>query len=396
MPVVQKNKKARTRRPVFIDLFSGCGGLSLGLINAGWKGLFAIEKDKMAFETLRHNLIDGHAKGFAWPSWLPKEAMPVSRLTREHKVELKKLKGKVDLIAGGPPCQGFSLAGRRNKDDPRNKLTAQYLEVVSLVRPGLLLIENVRGFDIPFPDQMKRSVVRKKQSYAQLVASKLGDLGYTVFSQTTYSADFGVPQKRPRFLMVAINNSIFKKDKFSKDSPFESLAKMRSAFLESKGLDPKKPVSVKDAISDLLVKGRKLIPSDDSPVKGFLQIEYKPPKKPKAYQALLRKGMNGAAPTDLRLPKHYPETIEFFSSVIKTCKQGRTVSESDRKRLGIKKQALTPLHPNQPAATVTTLPDDILHYVEPRILTVRENARLQSFSRLVLVSGELHDRWEAT
>ena len=133
MPRVQKNKRARSQKPIFIDLFSGCGGLSLGLINAGWKGLFAIEKDKMAFKTLKHNLVDGRAKGFAWPRWLPKEAMPVSRLTREYKQNLKKLAGKVDLIAGGPHCQGFSLAGRRNKDDPCNKLIAQYLKVVSLV-----------------------------------------------------------------------------------------------------------------------------------------------------------------------------------------------------------------------------------------------------------------------
>lgn len=375
------NKSRKQKTLTFIDLFSGCGGLSLGLINSGWRGLFAIEKNKMAFKTLRHNLVDGDVKGFNWPTWLEKEAMPVSRLTREYRTKLASLRGKVDLISGGPPCQGFSLAGRRNKDDPRNKLTSQYLEVVSLVKPRFLLIENVRGFNIPFSETKKIAVGRKKkkQSYAQVVAKKLAKLGYNVFSQTIRSVDYGVPQRRPRFLMIAIKKGELTSVGLTKRAPFDVLTKLRGSFLKSKQLDPKKPVSVSEAISDLRVKGKRLISSIDSPVKGFMQIDYKPSKKLGAYRALLRKGMNGTAPTDLRLPRHNPETIKFFSDVISTCKLGQTLSELDRKQFGIKKQALTPLHPNKPAATVTTLPDDILHYSEARILTVRENARLQSF-----------------
>ena len=95
----------------FIDLFSGCGGLSLGLMNAGWQGIFAIEKNADAFLTLQSNLCDTHPSSFKWPKWLPREAMTTSDLLTEYGDELKAMRGSVELIAGGPPCQGFRLQG---------------------------------------------------------------------------------------------------------------------------------------------------------------------------------------------------------------------------------------------------------------------------------------------
>ncbi|MBL4618362.1 MAG: DNA cytosine methyltransferase [Robiginitomaculum sp.] len=130
----------------FIDLFAGCGGLSLGLIKSGWKGVFAIEKTPDAFTTLKHNLIDGKQRGFDWPKWLPCKEVTTSELLNDYSSELQCLQGKIDLIAGGPPCQGFSFAGRRNPSDPRNKLTEEYIELVNIIRPKYLLLENVKGF----------------------------------------------------------------------------------------------------------------------------------------------------------------------------------------------------------------------------------------------------------
>ena len=104
------------RQPTYIDLFAGCGGLSLGLHNAGWEGLFAIEKSPDAFKTLKHNLID-NKNHFNWPSWLPKESMEIDKAIKLYKDRFETLKNKVDLVAGGPPCQGFSMAGRRNEND---------------------------------------------------------------------------------------------------------------------------------------------------------------------------------------------------------------------------------------------------------------------------------------
>src|SRR5258707_15885642 len=98
--------------PTHIDLFAGCGGLSLGLANAGWKGMFAIEKNELAFATLKHNLID-KKKTFDWPAWLPQEPLNIKTVLKKYEKELRSLVGKTILVTGGPPCQGFSSAGRR-------------------------------------------------------------------------------------------------------------------------------------------------------------------------------------------------------------------------------------------------------------------------------------------
>jgi DNA (cytosine-5)-methyltransferase 1 len=89
--------------------------------------------------------------------------------------------------------------------------------------------------------------------------------------------------------------------------------------------------------------------------------------------------MNGQSPNSLRLVNHRPETIERFAKILDSCRKGVTIPKDERDRLGIKKTVLVPLAPNQPSHTLTTIPDDMIHYSEPRIHTVREHARLQSF-----------------
>lgn len=100
-----------TKQYTVIDLFAGCGGLSLGLYQAGWNGIFAIEKNPNAFETLDYNLIEGK-QHFAWPQWLPIGPLNILEVNEKYKTQLRKLRGQVDLVAGGPPCQGFSMAGK--------------------------------------------------------------------------------------------------------------------------------------------------------------------------------------------------------------------------------------------------------------------------------------------
>lgn len=363
-------------KPTFIDLFSGCGGLSLGLVEAGWEGVFAIEKDPMAFQTLKHNLIE-QRRSFAWPDWLEQKSIPITKLLTNHKKRLADLKGRVDLIAGGPPCQGFSHAGRRNKDDPRNRLTNQYIKVVELVAPRFLLLENVRGFDSPFASSARR---HRKRTYAQYVKERLTQLGYVVFTDYLLSSDFGVPQHRKRFILIAIKNGDPALKELDGCTPFFNLYKLRASFLRTKGLNPDKRVSVSEAISDLRVTGRRLVPCADSNVDGFFQIAYRLPSQLSPYKKLMRRGMlNGTAPSDMRLPKHHNSTIQRFEIMIASAERGKCLSAAIRRQLGLKKRALTPLAPYTPAATITTLPDDMVHYAEPRILTVRENARLQSF-----------------
>jgi DNA (cytosine-5)-methyltransferase 1 len=121
--------------------------------------------------------------------------------------------------------------------------------------------------------------------------------------------------------------------------------------------------------------GRALVDCADSV--GFKQIAYSAPRT--VYQRLLHGSLNGTAPNSLRLAKHRDEIRERFAEILKTCRRGVQLSKKDRERLGISKHCTVPLDPSKPSHTLTTLPDDILHYSEPRILNVREYARLQSF-----------------
>lgn len=128
----------------YIDLFAGCGGLSWGLMRSGWKGLFAIEKDTFAFETLQHNLID-RKQHFLWPEWFPICAHNIDEVLSNYKTELRKLASTVDLIVGGPPCQGFSVNGRRDEGDKRNRLVDSYVSFIELVKPKLRLSKTSVG-----------------------------------------------------------------------------------------------------------------------------------------------------------------------------------------------------------------------------------------------------------
>jgi len=365
------NMKRNKKSGIYIDLFSGCGGLSLGLGNAGWKGVFAIEKDSMAFETFKHNLIDGKYNHFDWPKWLPQKATTIQTVLKNHKEELNALRGKVDLIAGGPPCQGFSLAGQRNPNDPRNKLSNQYMKMVEIVNPKYLVLENVRGFNSVFKDVKG---IKGKTPYSMIVKAKLEKLGYAIFTDYVNTQEFGVPQQRTRFIMIGIRNDIIQ----TETNPFQTIEELKPVFLKDKGLS-NKPVSVKSAIGDLEVSSSELIHHSGSEISGFKKINYVPPKKLNAYQKIMRKGLNGLRPNGLRLPRHKNSTIEKFKLIQAICRPGLCLNDEEKRIIGTKKHSTSVLNPKKPSKTLTTLPDDLLHYSEPRILTVRESARIQSF-----------------
>lgn len=365
------NNKEKKPVGTYIDLFSGCGGFSLGLGNAGWQGIFAVEKDSMAFDTFQHNLIDGKYNHFDWPQWLPQKSATIQTLLKKYKNELSSLKGKVDLIAGGPPCQGFSLAGRRNSKDPRNKLSNEYIKMVNIINPKYVVLENVRGFNSKFKGSDGKM---EKQPYSMVVKSKLEKLGYKIFTSYVHSENYGVPQKRTRFIMVGIRDDLVEKNV----DPFELLEAIRPNFLKSKKL-PRKPISVKSAISDLEIASSEIIYHSGNESSGFKKIDYIPPKKLNAYQKNMRKNLNGTKPNGLRIARHKATTIEKFKYIQEICRPGLGLTKEQKEKIGMKKQVISVLDPEQPSRTLTTLPDDLLHYSEPRILTVRENARIQSF-----------------
>lgn len=343
----------------YIDLFAGCGGISLGLYNAGWKGIFALEKSEMAFKTLKHNLID-KAGNFEWPEWLPIREHNIADVLTNYRHELAKLEGSIDLVAGGPPCQGFSLAGRREERDERNSLVDSYIKFVSLVKPHAVLFENVKGFTIGF-----RNEDSKSEAYSNRVSRELHDLGYKMKDDIVNSSNFGIPQARKRYILVGMLSG-------NPDEFFGKLADTSRGFLNGKGLGTK--VTLGEGISDLERKHGEVRSAEFRTFKVGLYGKSKSP-----YQELMRKDAGGI-PDSHRFTNHRKETVKKFEYILANCPRGKSIVEEVRTKFSMKKKTTIPLNRNAPCPTLTTLPDDYIHYSEPRILTVREYARIQSFN----------------
>jgi DNA (cytosine-5)-methyltransferase 1 len=347
----------------FVDAFAGCGGLSLGLMQAGWIGRFAIERDKFAFATLKANLLaESSPHKYVWPHWLPTEPIGIVEFLNDYRKQLEEISGNVDVLVGGPPCQGFSSAGRRKHDDPRNQLFDSYLNLVDIIKPKAVLIENVRGFTLDFTDG------DEVKNFSQALKARLSD-AYTVYEDLLDLSCFGVPQARTRYFILAFRSEL------NISNPFVHLLSRLPLFLRLLRLTV--PVSSSAAISDLEVDRCGTQPSAES--KGFEEIRYIGPLT--HYQKLMR--AECTVPSDLRLARHTESIVGRFREIIKLSHaEGRlntSISAEIRARFGIKKMALRVLDPDRPSPTITSMPDDLLHYSEPRTLTVRENARLQTF-----------------
>lgn len=346
----------------YIDIFAGCGGLSTGLLNAGWTGLFAIEKNAAAFETLKYNLINTHDH-FLWPSWLEISEHDIDEVIKKHSKELIELQGKVDLVAGGPPCQGFSMAGKRDKNDQRNKLVKSYVKFIKLVNPEAIIFENVHGFTVNFKDTEKKGT-RKYSSYVERALKRLG---YKVDYRIIDVSQYGIPQKRKRFILIAMKSH-------SPKEVFSVLESGRSAFCQSKGVQCF--TTVYDAISDL-EKSCGTCPSPDT--KGFLAGRYGFILS--KYQQLMRQGQedNDGAVDSHRFVNHRKDTIKLHKELLVKAPVGKRISPDDNIVNSLNRRGVTVLDKDSQSPTITSIPDEMIHYCEPRILTVREHARLQSF-----------------
>lgn len=365
----------------FVDLFSGCGGLSLGLSMAGLDGLFAVERDGMAFETFSANFLSERelpVRKFIWPAWLEQRAWSIDELLGQHLEDLQQLAGVVQVLAGGPPCQGFSFAGRRDESDPRNQLFGKYVEVVKAIMPSALLLENVPGMTVAHSKNgaSGEGLDASAESYYEKLKRSLESIGYEVHGELVDASRFGVPQKRTRLIVIGLRNSIAASCEGGIKQVFTVLEDIRVAQL--KELDLPDTVPSRDALSDLTTKSHPRKPCIDpySP-KGFEEIEYDKPLS--KYQELMHRHCCKDAMDSMRLARHGDEVRERFERILNECPRGVRMNEANRKQYGTKKHRIFPMDAEAPAPTITTLPDDVLHYSEPRILTVRESARLQSF-----------------
>jgi DNA (cytosine-5)-methyltransferase 1 len=349
-----------TRSLNCIDLFAGCGGLSAGLHSAGWDGLFAIERNADAFGTLKANLVEGR-KHFRWPSWLPVTNWDIKSLLKKKRAELAKLKGTVDLVVGGPPCQGFSTAGRRREGDERNTLVHSYLDLVSIVQPRAILFENVRGFTLKFKANAEAGV-----TYSQLVTDELGKLGYAdARGELIDMSHYGVPQRRQRFIVIATRENLA-------DDIFDALDKQRSDRLKAIGVPGRN--TVKSALSDLQrCHGETTCPDSSGFNSGITS------RSRTGLQRHLRNNPHPYTPDSHRFVNHTEDVETVFERLLAKAPRNRCILGEERKPFGLKKRSVTVLASDEPAPTVTTIPDDFVHYSEPRVMTVRECARLQTF-----------------
>ena len=301
-----------------LDLFCGCGGLSLGFEKAGINILLGIDAWQDAITTFNYNHKNSHGLCADLSTLNPKD------------IESSLNNKSVDIIIGGPPCQGFSVAGKRIIDDERNKLYKNFVRFVGYFKPKAFVMENVPNILSIGSGTVKDSIVKD-----------FSDLGYRVVYKVLTASDYGVPQNRRRAVFVGFKNKI------EFDFP--------SATVKEK-------VTSKDAISDL---------PDFTVIDGE-----KYPNTPQSeYQKLMRKNTN-------RLYNH-KITIhtEQTKRIIALVPDGGNYKDLPVELQNTRKVhiAWTRLDSSKPSFTIDCGHNHHFHYAYNRVPTVRESARIQSF-----------------
>jgi DNA (cytosine-5)-methyltransferase 1 len=180
-----------TKRPIAIDLFAGCGGMSLGLEAAGFDVAVAVEFDAI------HSLV--HHYNFPYCKTICKDVSKVSSSEILQALVENGYGKEIDLIAGGPPCQGFSHMGKRQLDDPRNSLVFEYQRIISELKPKYFIFENVPGM----------TTGQHRQFLAELM-SEFEIIGYRIDEPIKIldASEFGAPQKRKRLILIGSRNDV--------------------------------------------------------------------------------------------------------------------------------------------------------------------------------------------
>jgi DNA (cytosine-5)-methyltransferase 1 len=424
----------------YIDVFAGCGGLSLGLEKSGFELELAIEKSDMAAETFYHNFIERISDIVSWKEFSSLETSVEEQAKKKLVVKelravldsqriLKNLKNlDIDLIAGGPPCQGFSMAGRRNPEDVRNQLPWQFLELIEKVNPKTVVIENVSGMRQNFVKHNREAPFEQ----LRIALSKTGS-GYFVQPVFLNAMHFGAPQHRPRVMLIGVRKDIaltlgISVTEETWKSDFDQRGHM--FFKKRPTLAPKATYFGKDiltvgqAIWDLNESGysvsnvdpayrkksgkyAKKMRTDISWMSSNIRKENRPPeienhnlrkhadhikKRFRLYQYLRDNSissriLNIPAKSDLTTQGKIFEVMELLCDAKFPAKSpdGVLLAKTLRELaqlivdLNTKKHSQRPLVLDAPSPTIVSLPDDFVHPTTPRTLTVREMARFQSF-----------------
>lgn len=334
----EKLIQIKIEQPTVIDLFSGAGGMAEGFRQAGFKTLMATDNDQMAAKTFNFN----------HPS-TPFLIKDISELSIDEVIYISGAKPySPTVICGGPPCQGFSLAGRRIENDPRNNLFREFIRIVKGIKPRVVVFENVSGLI-----SMQSGFVLKA------ILQEFSDIGYQCEFKILNAANYGVPQARPRFIMIGIHNNE------SIGLPIQTHFEDKSIESQMGFFEKQSQISAWDALSDLPV-----IYQGD----GFEEIEHSGIYN-NDYQFARRGTRLPGMIFNHRATAHSAKIVERYASIPEGGNNSQIPIELRTKKTNVFK-----LHRDRPARTVTcNHRTDLLHPVIPRGTTVREAARLQSF-----------------
>ena len=337
-----------------VSLFAGCGGFCEGMEGAGFNLRAAVELDRFAAETYRHNFpgvpfFEGDVRKF-----LKARPFTASELS------------DIDAVFGGPPCQGYSQIGTRDLNDKRNNLYREFARVVNALRPRVFLMENVPNI-----------VLFQRGYYRDLILKKFRSIGYANATVVHVRAsDFGVPQHRNRVMFVGT------RDEQSFDYDLQQFAESILAALRVE-----RPVTVWRAIGDLPAE---IVDSGHT-------MAYPKARRLSSYQKLMRldqdfgiytkavKRSRGLGSGPLKLHNHHTKEIQErrlrLISLLAPGEKANSLPKSVWN--GTRPEKWRRLHPDMPAYTIlANMHRDLSEFVHPKLqrwITVREAARLQSF-----------------
>ena len=320
----------------FIDIFCGAGGLSCGLEQAGLRCLLGIDHDTHAISTFEKNHL--HAKSFSGK---------IEDLTSKQLNSLINNKN-IDLVVGGPPCQGFSTVGKGDPNDNRNKLFMEFLRIVKLTNPSYVVIENVTGL-----------LAKKNEKTLKKIFKYFQDLGYTLEVQVMSAHNYGVAEKRRRTIIIGskVNTTVV----FPKLSHDITIGKKFVASL-----------TVNQVLKDLQAPDKIIYNHDIESAQLKHKIDIKRIKKiPQGCGIRYEKDENNYFTPSLKLGINWQEIPE---QRLRQTKYFR-------------------LHGDTPSPTIMTHRHSYYHPKEDRYLTQREAAAIQSFPNNFIFSGSISAQW---
>ena len=359
----------------FIDLFAGCGGLSLGLEQAGFNPVYVNELNNDALSTYLINRSEyKHLNSKKFHSNDIKELSGSKKKLEELSKNLKSTfninKGDLSLIVGGPPCQGYSGIGhRRSYKVDKEKIPSNYLykdmfRVIEHFNPKAFIFENVRGL---LSARWTKSGA-KGEIFKDVLKQFSKLKNYNHHYSLVQSKDYGVPQNRPRVLVIGIRRDI--KSKINKEDLFPNKDKSYP--------------HLEELFSDLIDKNynksfvtNSYLSDPKSKIQKILRIK-------KSGKSFLKKGDKL---TDQEYSKHSPNIVKKFKSMLDN---DGVIKDKFKTKKFAQRLLNKKWNGKGPNITATSLPDDYVHYSQPRTLTVREWARLQMFPDWYIFQGKRH------